>query len=204
MLNVIKYYMTYRYGLILIAGILAFILVYSNLLGYEISKSFGLLTSGLVMPYLLMFDGMWRKEKIDSITRNLPLSFSKLYFAKIISFYIYLAFATVVIFIVMYHERNDIQEGAAALSWVYGMIYVVISFIGKVVWLRDKHTVVNLPNLAYMILCIAYFVLLFKTNLLSNEENSATAIPINLLVLLVFTAFDFGAAYLNRNRLTRA
>jgi hypothetical protein len=196
--------MTYRYGLILIAGILAFILLYSNLIGYEISKNFGLLTSGLVMPYLLMFDGMWRKEKIDSITQNLPLSFSKLYFAKIISFYIYLAFATVVLFIVMYLEGNDMQEGAAALTWSYGMIYVVTSLIGKIVWLRDKHTFVNLPNLAYMILGIAYFVLLIKTNIFNYVENSANAIPINLFVLLVFTAFDFGAAYLNRNRLTRA
>jgi hypothetical protein len=151
-----------------------------------------------------MFDGMWRKEKIDSITQNLPLSFSKLYFAKIISFYIYLAFATVVLFIVMYLEGNDMQEGAAALTWSYGMIYVVTSLIGKIVWLRDKHTFVNLPNLAYMILGIAYFVLLIKTNIFNYVENSANAIPINLFVLLVFTAFDFGAAYLNRNRLTRA
>ncbi len=209
MLQVIKYYMTYRYGLVLVFAMLALIILTTLITGREISFSMGMLSAGLMMPYLIIFNGLWKKDKFDSIIYDLPLSFIKMNVAKFTSFYIYYAVYAAGILAIGAVQGINMLDLSIDILEGFSFIYFIISMFGKVIYLTDKKTILIIPNLIYICAAVSAFMYYAGDNSeiysqMGIESKTTVIILHNLAVLLLFTALDFFTMYLNRNKLSVA
>ncbi len=209
MLQVIKYYMTYRYGLVLVFAMLALIILTTLITGREINYSMGMLSAGLMFPYLMIFNGLWKKDKFDSISYDLPLSFVKMNIAKFTSFYIYYAVYAVGILAFGTIQGVNMRDLSIDILEVFSSIYFMISMFGKVIYLKDKKTFLNIPNLIYI--CAAVTAFMYYAGdpseiyaQMGMESKTTVIILYNLAVLLLFTSLDFFTMYLNRKKLSVA
>ncbi len=206
MLQLIKYYLTYRYGLMLQVGMLLLIALHLLISGDDLEKVVVLITGGLLVSYWPMFSMINRNEKFDMISKNIPLSALKLIISKMMSYYIYMAFYAICFVICAIFSDADLLKVTGNLTNTFALVYLTASVVGKVKYLGDKFTFVNIPNLLYMIIG-ALGMYLHLTSAVPDYINlygyisHSEFIFRNLAVLLIFTSIDFITMYLNRNKL---
>ncbi len=206
MLQVIKYYMTYRYGLMLQVGILLFMFLYALVFASDIIEISSFITGGLLVSYWSIFTGFVRKQKFDVIYNDLPISKTSLNLAKYISYYLYLAFYSSFFAIYAMIFGIEILPVMSFLMSTFVLVYIFASLSGKVIFFEYKLTFSNLSNFAYLILGILGIYYWFSSPR-PDHINLNGYIPHldyllrNLAVLLLFTSLDFFTMYLNRNKL---
>ncbi len=206
MLQVIKYYMTYRYGLMLQIGILLLMSLYSLVFASDIIEISSFITGGLIVSYWSIFTGFVRKQKFDVINNDLPISKTSLNAAKYISYYIYLAFYFSIFALYALIFGIEILPVMSSLMSAFAFTFIFASASSKVISIGSKLSFINLSNIVYLILGILGIYYRFSSPT-PDHINLNGYIPHldylirNLAVLLLFTSLDFFTMYLNRNKL---
>lgn len=204
-MQIIKYYMTYRYGALLHIGAFIFVILYSWLMGRDITGSVGFITGFAMVSYLTIFIGN-KNEKFDAISKNIPISNIKLTLAKYISFFIYLTFYFLSFCAYAVITGNDAMEIAGNLTSAFTMIYLFSSVLGKIRNLLDRKRIINIPNLIYIGIGVLAGYLIYTSGypdyINSNGYITHTEYMVkNLGILFLLASSDFIAMYLNRNKL---
>ncbi len=206
MLQVIKYYMTYRYGLMLQVAMSLIIVLHTLVFESEITEVIPFITGALLVSYWSIFTGFVREQKFDVIYNDLPISKTMMNVAKYISYYTYLAFYFSIFALYAMIFGIEILPVMSRLMSAFAFTFIFASASGKVISIGSKLSFINLSNIVYLILGILGIYYRFSSPT-PDHINLNGYIPHldylirNLAVLLLFTSLDFFTMYLNRNKL---
>ncbi len=210
MLHIIRYYLFYKYGLLLQTATLLFIFLFTFMIGREAENMVGVTTAGLIYAYCYMFDcfGIYT-PKFDSIDTTLPLSFMKLQMAKYFSFLVYLFYILFAFYAYAEIMDKNVTEVMKLTLQALSLIFIMISGFGKIKYLSSKSTFVNIPNAAYLALAVfVTFYMLESTipddSMYGSLIKAEDLIQVNIEALVLMLSADFISQYLNRNKIVRA
>jgi hypothetical protein len=105
----------------------------------------------VIATYFFLFTGIGKNNKKYIMKRDFPISFFKINLSKFISFYVMLILLSVIIFYFEMSRGAELMPTLIELLKIYIGYYFGASFLGKMFEITDTKTVVNIPNVLYIL-----------------------------------------------------
>jgi hypothetical protein len=205
MLNVIKYFLIGSYGLPLFFALVLVSLGIAISIGEADYIGVNSFPGAVIATYFFLFTGIGKNNKKYIMKRDFPISFFKINLSKFISFYVMLILLSVIIFYFEMSRGAELMPTLIELLKIYIGYYFGASFLGKMFEITDTKTVVNIPNVLYILTAIILSAILFfeRPDVLQMQgipSNGIYGAMLYLSILLLMTIADFVSIQFNRNK----